>query len=186
VIPRISKRSFARIALLILAGVLGGGIYCGQIASHNLDFRKRLRFAFTGEEYLGARGVTLQKNSNDCGVAALHMILARFGRTESFEQLQYELPLRHTGTSMGDLKRVAEHHGLPAAGWFYVPSDLRSIPLPAIAFINRNHFVVMDSFDTRGSIILLDPAVGRLRVSQSRFLRMWKGETLIFGGQTKS
>ena len=77
------------------------------------------------------------------------------------------------------LKQVAEKWGLSAEGWRIAPDDLDRIPLPAIALLNRNHYVVVESLAGAGQLIYADPALGRVRMNRRLFLWRSRGEMLL-------
>jgi hypothetical protein len=174
------QRHRYRILLAATLGALSLGLAGAVIASASPDLRDRARLAVLGQEFIGWEGVTRQVSPNDCGVAALHMVLREMGEPRRYEALRAEFRLKPGGASMADLKLAAERYGLAAEGWLYSPADIRSIPLPAIAFVHGNHFVVLETVETGGSVVVLDPARGRLRVSGSHFRWIWNGETLVF------
>lgn len=130
--------------------------------------------------YLGREGVVMQRYGWDCGAAALKMILDYHGIASTYDDLLYQLQTTPTGTSMLILKQLSERRGLHCEGWRLVPDDLRRVPLPAILFLHRNHFVVLHSFIAGGDLLLLDPSRGKLRISPHRLHSIWEGEILLF------
>lgn len=144
------------------------------------DAIKRLRAWTMGAHFITDKGVVLQSGSNDCGPASLKMILAAHGIECSISDLSSHLRLTREGTSMLDLRSVSVKMGLRARSWSVQPGDLNRIPLPAIAFVNRNHFVVLRRFVAPGVLEVDDPALGRIRWPAREFNRVWSGEMLIF------
>ena len=139
----------------------------------------RLVAAITGVEALGFDGVVRQRGRSDCGAAALAMVLASFDRPVPVELLEDELPIGPRGTSMLALRDSAARHGLEATGWRVSWAHLASVPLPAIAFVDGDHFVVVLRADA-SMVELADPSRGRLRLSRRAFARRWRGEILTF------
>jgi ABC-type bacteriocin/lantibiotic exporter with double-glycine peptidase domain len=133
-----------------------------------------------GIEYLGGEGVFFQRDGNDCGAAALKMIFDRFGIPVDYGKLLTRLNPGPEGAAMLRLKQLAEAEGLLCRGWRLAPRDLAGIPLPAILFLRRNHFVVMESQNSEKGVLILDPRRGRLRISVRKLLALWPGETLLF------
>ena len=121
-----------------------------------------------------------QRNSNDCGAAALQMIFMHFRIAVDYESLSMRLEMNSGGTSMLRIKRAAESHGLLCQGWRLAVRDLPDIPMPAILFLKRNHFVVLDACNPGGRFILRDPARGRLQLTSRKLETIWGGETLVF------
>ena len=141
---------------------------------------KRFRARMVGARLIGDKDVVLQTRGNDCGAASLKMILAAHGIECSMSDLSYELRLTPRGTSMLDLRLVSFKRGVPAKAWAIQPTDLRRIPLPAIAFVNRDHFVVIRRFVAPDVLEVDDPALGRLQWPTRAIQRVWSGETLVF------
>jgi ABC-type bacteriocin/lantibiotic exporter with double-glycine peptidase domain len=139
----------------------------------------RLVATVTGVEVLGFEGVVRQRGRADCGAAALAMVLASFDRPVSVDALDDELPIGPGGTSMLALQDAARRRGLDAAGWRMSWAGLSSMSLPAIAFVDGDHFVVVLRADP-ASVEIADPARGRLRLSRRAFARRWRGEVLAF------
>jgi len=128
----------------------------------------------------GTDGVLMQKRELGCGPAALAMIFAAEGIPASLDSLAGELGLTSDGTSMQHLKIVAERHRMRVGAWRFNLMQLRHAPLPAILFLKRGHFVVLDSVGTDDRAYIRDPAVGRIAVEPAVLTQLWKGETLVF------
>lgn len=144
------------------------------------QFFKRVRAALRGASFVGEADVVFQSHGNDCGVAALQMILAAHGIECSAAALVPKLRLTPRGTSMLDMRRAAAEFGVPAKSWVIKPVDLSQTPLPAIALVNGDHFVVIRRFIAPEVLEVDDPALGRLRWPMRAFTRAWSGETLVF------
>ncbi len=149
-----------------------------QFIENPFYWKKTIAF-FKGAKYSGEEGIILQSHNNDCGPAALKMIFNYFQIPVSLEEIS-EIVLTEKGSTMLSLKEMAELKGLKAEGWRYAFKDLEKIKLPAIAFINNNHFVVISEVTEGEKITVLDPAIGKLEYPSWRFQKLWRGETLIF------
>src|SRR5262249_29950541 len=95
-----------------------------------------------GAEYLGEENVIRQHTTYDCGVVCLQMALRERGVITTPEELRRIAHTTRAGTSLLGLKRAAEANGAMASAWRLVTQDLHKIPLPAIAFVEGNHFVL--------------------------------------------
>ena len=133
-----------------------------------------------GGVYLGTEGVIMQDRSNTCGPAALKMILDAYGRKTSLHELEVDCNSQN-GWSMQALKEPAEELGLRAEGWRLDVDALSRSRFPVILFVENNHFVVADSVDNGGFFFLRDPAIGRMKIHSRALVKIWKGETLVFG-----
>lgn len=134
----------------------------------------------TGVRFVGGEGVVWQKTPSDCGAAALQMVLSHFNVASDYDDLTLGLGVTSDGTSMLRLKRAAEARGLLCRGWRLAIRDLPNIPLPAILYLRRNHFVVLDSYSPGGPIFIRDPAWGRLQLTARKLESIWGGEILLF------
>ena len=130
---------------------------------------------------LGTEGVVRQDKENNCGPAALKMILDHHGWKTSLRQLERMSKLTARGSSMLALKEAAESLGLHTEGLLLQPNDLTRVLLPAVLFVAGRHFVVLDSLDNEGSLYVRDPAMGRMKILNQGVADTWKGETLVFG-----
>jgi len=132
-----------------------------------------------GAEYEGTEGVILQTRKMNCGPASLKMVLDSLGIDQELTDIEDMIRLDETGSSLFDLMKYAESQGVHAEAWRLNIDDLESKSLPAVVFIEDDHFAVLDQINEHGEVILRDPAIGRLRMSKGAFNRIWKGETLI-------
>ncbi len=130
-------------------------------------------------EYLGEEGVIFQKGEDDCGIAALKMILDHYHIKCSYEEISENVG-RDKYSDMLSLKEFAELKGLRTEGWRFNQRNVKKMKVPAIALVDNNHFVVLSEIAEEGNVLVLDPARGKLSYSQSGFASIWNGEALIF------
>jgi len=132
----------------------------------------------------GRTPLIMQMANADCGVAALAMVLARFGRLETLPEYRARLDAGRDGLSMLDLKREAEADRLgPEAFGIRVDdavcSTLGSLPPPLLAHWGGDHFVVIDKVRARRALVL-DPTSGRRWVDVAELRDRFTGAVLTF------
>jgi ABC-type bacteriocin/lantibiotic exporter with double-glycine peptidase domain len=133
-----------------------------------------------GAKFLGTEGVVMQDKRNNCGPAALKMILDAHGIRSELEEIEQSIHLTAKGSSMLSLKKYAEAKGLKAEGWRLTLEAFLKAPKPMIVFIEGDHFAVVDSTTQEGEVVLRDPARGRLKLPVGKMKEIWNGETLVF------
>lgn len=121
----------------------------------------------------------LQGGYSDCGPAGLRMVLASRGINVSLEQLHEDTGNGTSGTTASALLRVARQYGLDGRGVRCDLHGLRALTPGAILFWRFNHYVVLERA-TRSHLVILDPALGRRRLSLSRAGSEFTGIALEF------
>ncbi|MFI5311266.1 MAG: cyclic nucleotide-binding domain-containing protein [Gemmatimonadales bacterium] len=120
-----------------------------------------------------------QIDEMDCGAACLGMICRYFGRNVSLTRIR---ELAHTsvdGTSLRALVTAGEQLNLAARSVRTSMEQVPEMPLPAIVHWAGNHWVVLEHLDDRAAWIV-DPGVGRRKVSRADFATKWSGFAALF------
>ena len=113
------------------------------------------------------------------------MILHYHGITDStLDELDAATSSGPKGSTFLALKRAAESRGLSSLAFRLPIEELSNVPMPAIAHVHGDHFVVIRSI--ANDVIVDDPSLGRLRMSRTTFLRAWDGSVLTFSAEAYS
>lgn len=123
--------------------------------------------------------ILLQLNAVECGAACLAMILSYHGRQTRVAECRLPLESGRDGVPALAIAQAARTHGLRVRAFSLDLTDFQHVPLPAIAHWEFNHFVVIERWSpTRVDII--DPAIGRRRLSTTEFDAGFTGIVLTF------
>jgi uncharacterized protein len=170
-------KTVTTIVILVFLGLGFALALTAKIA--NPEYTRELAARERGGEYVGTDGVVLQGKDNTCGPKALKMVMDRYGRTVTLQELEAANHVQ-AGWSMQQLKEVAERYGLQSEGRRLDAEELSRSRFPVLLFVEDGHFVVADGVDSAGFFSLRDPAIGRVKMHRKALTRIWKGQTLVF------
>lgn len=122
--------------------------------------------------------VILQMSQVECAAACLAMVLSYFGRATRIADCRESCGVGRDGATAQRLAEAARGHGLRVRAFSVEPAALSSAPLPAIVHWNFNHFVVVERWTPR-RVTIVDPAVGRRRVTSAEFDAAFTGVVLV-------
>ena len=121
----------------------------------------------------------LQSSPADCGATCLAMILAYHGRYTAVQACRDLCGAGRDGTNAASLLKAARLEGLSAKALASPPVALAGQSLPAIAYWNSSHFVVVEECSAK-SVTIVDPAVGRRDISYEEFAAGYADVLLTF------
>jgi ABC-type bacteriocin/lantibiotic exporter with double-glycine peptidase domain len=177
------QRATALLGLLSVFGSLAGVVFTIRAVRHNhleAGLARMLSAGLQGAIYRDDTSTVLQRHNNDCGAAALMMILKDRGIKSDLADLERDMALRPEGVSLLNLRELAARRGAPGTSWMLSLDDLKHAPLPAILFVHGRHYVVVTRFVNPYVAEVRDPAIGKLYWPTMTLSLAWSGESLIF------
>jgi ATP-binding cassette subfamily B protein RaxB len=123
--------------------------------------------------------VVRQSEITECGLACLAMVLSAHGTRVSLPALRARYPVSLKGTSARQIMAIAADFGLLARTVRAELSALSRLSRPSVLHWGLNHFVVLEAVG-RGSVTIVDPALGRRRLSLAEVSKQFTGIALEF------
>jgi len=123
----------------------------------------------------------------ECGVACLSMVLQAHGIPATLRDCREQLVAGEQGVNALSLAAAARAFGLAVKAYSARGrAAVEQVPLPAIAHWGGDHFVVLERWSRRrDSVVVVDPARGRHRVSWAAFMERFSGTVLTFAPGTE-
>ncbi len=115
-----------------------------------------------------------QVDEMDCGAACLAMGTRHFGRAVSLAHIRKLVHTGTEGTSLAGIVSGAQELGLRARAVKASKTRLHELPMPFVAHVEGNHWVVVYDADEKG-VRIADPALGLTRQSRAEFDERWSG-----------
>jgi ABC-type bacteriocin/lantibiotic exporter with double-glycine peptidase domain len=115
----------------------------------------------------------------DCGAACLAMVLAYHGRQVPLDELRETTITNRDGVDALAVTRAARSYGLTATGVVADLDDLERLPPATILHWEFAHFVVFERL-RRNGVQVVDPSLGRRRLSMDAFRRSYTGVAITF------
>ena len=137
-------------------------------------------FAVLGLPWREVRVPTrLQYQTTECGVAALAMVLAHYGKHVATEELRALTGVSRDCVNAADIARAARHHGLVCKAYSREPDQIESLPLPFLVHLRFIHFVVVEGFSDT-DVLFNDPYQGPGQIPREQFFETFTGVVLTF------
>jgi len=121
--------------------------------------------------------IILQTEAAECGLACLAMVASAHGFRTDLAGLRRRWAVSQKGATLADLMRFAESLDFAPRAVRLEPEDLNRLNLPCILHWNMDHFVVLEQVRS-GTVTIVDPAVGRTKLSLRQLRRLFTGVTL--------
>lgn len=122
--------------------------------------------------------VILQMTPHECGAACLAMVLGYFGRATTLNECRRYLHSGRDGLTARAIAQAGRDLGLRVRALSLQPEGLAQVQTPAIVHWNFDHFLVLERW-TPQSVEVVDPAVGRRRLSPDEFNAGFTGVILL-------
>ena len=109
-----------------------------------------------------------QCEHSECGLACASMMLDYFVDKTKLSGLRERYGVPNGGYNLLQIQEVLKENGVLSKAIKIGRESLKAVPKPFIAFWDRKHFVVVEKVSS-GSVSLVDPALGKKKVSNDEF-----------------
>ncbi len=121
--------------------------------------------------------VLLQMTQHECGAACLAMVLSYYGHETTISDCRAYVTTGRDGLTARAIAQAGRELNLRVRAFSMQPDGLADIALPAIIHWEFNHFVVLEQWREK-DVTIVDPAVGRRRLSHEEFNKGFTGVVL--------
>ncbi|MEO9064378.1 MAG: cysteine peptidase family C39 domain-containing protein, partial [Burkholderiaceae bacterium] len=118
-----------------------------------------------------------QTEATECGLACLAMIAGYHGLRVELRELRRRFPVSLHGVTLAQLMRHAAQLQLSTRALRCEPDELGRLQSPCILHWDLDHFVVLERVG-RGTVTIVDPAVGRRQLALARVSSQFTGVAL--------
>ncbi|ANC11237.1 MULTISPECIES: peptidase domain-containing ABC transporter [Bacillus cereus group] len=115
-----------------------------------------------------------QVQQTECGICCIAMIAAYYKSAVSFYELHEYAGSGRDGTNLLALKQLGKQLGFNSKCFKSSTKQLENIQLPAVVFWENKHYVVLEKITKKGFVIV-DPAMGRRKLSYDQFNNYYSG-----------
>ncbi len=110
----------------------------------------------------------------DCGPTCLRIIAKYYGKSYSLKTLRDLSDTTREGSSLSSVSDAAERIGFKTIGARVSFEQLKELPLPAVIFWEKKHFIVIYKIK-KNKVYVSDPGYGLVTYDQNDFIRKWVG-----------
>lgn len=118
-----------------------------------------------------------QTETSECGLVCLAIAAAQLGSKTDLATLRRKYPISTRGMTLKEVRDVAADMGMVGRAVSCDIDELAQLQTPAILHWGFQHFVVLERVK-RGSVIIQDPASGRLTLSLKQVSAKFTGVAL--------
>lgn len=119
----------------------------------------------------------MQDQTAECGLACLAMVASRYGLSVDLRTLRQSLPISARGSTLTQMIGFAEQLNFFTRSLRIDISSLSMLKMPCILHWEFKHFVVLKSV-RRGKAIILNPAIGEMKLSIQEVAKYFTGVAL--------
>lgn len=119
----------------------------------------------------------IQSEAAECGLACLVMIASHHGGQVSLRETRRRHSLSLKGATLAQIRDIAGQMGFMSRALRLEMDQIDALQVPCILHWDLDHFVVLSKV-RKNSVTILDPAVGRRRLSMSDVSRHFTGVAL--------
>lgn len=121
--------------------------------------------------------ILMQAEAAECGLTCLAMIASYHGNQIDLVSIRQQFRLSMYGATLHDLIQFSEHLKLSPRPLKVELENLTNLQTPCILHWNLNHFVVLQSANSK-SLVIHDPANGKKRISKQEASKCFTGIVL--------
>lgn len=121
------------------------------------------------------------KRGQMCGQYCLERVLRHLGKTVKQQDILMAIPPMDNGSTFEQLNVVAESYGIKTLGLRISKKLLFELQVPAILYVNENHFIAFIPDKERERFLIVDPPKGYLVHDLADIAQRWKwdGDCLL-------
>lgn len=117
-----------------------------------------------------------QLESTDCGPACIQMLANFYGKKYALRTIKELCGTTRLGTSVRNVVKCCEAIGFDVKAVKVNISETQRMPMPAILFFKKGHFVVLESIGTKKSescYHIADPDYGKVKMDEDTLKDKW-------------
>ena len=118
--------------------------------------------------------VILQTTQSDCLITCAAMIMEKFRCKIPVYRLLEKIQNSICGSNVLQLRETMTEYGFNVNGYKVELNKLSNKVLPLIAYVNGNHFVVLEKIK-KSKIYVIDPAIGKITYNNQEFEKIYSG-----------